>query len=844
MEASFVGPMSEFDFEPYLSAIATHYSKDGKFYTPTDALLPLEVRSVAREEQEGREKKVEQWPVLEGLRKYAIGDRREHVLLAGRPGSGKSTALRQLVVGLAAEGLVPVLVQLKGDRTVPELIKAEFRARKVRVTDEQIEDWLWADRLVLLLDGVNEIPNDNLRRSLAQFREDNSTVPMIFTTRDLSLGGDLGIGKRFEMKPLSEPQLRDFVEKYLGDKGDRLLAQLRGKLREISETPLLLKMLCDVFDPETDQIPQNKGELFQWFDRDYERIKKGVEYVPVSENFWLFKLQILQHLAFATLQADIENPTEAWYSFSRGRAAGILEDWLRGRGMTDAPTKAALWVKDLVDCHLLQDAAKPGDIEFHHQLFQEYYAAEYLKLELERRPEWLQKQPNDPYTYFQYFYLNYLKWTESVAIVLSLMEEEKDAVGLVKQALEVDLMLGARLAGEVRSRFQSLMTDLLSILELQNCLKSKLLANAHSSEISKQTVISWQEDSLDPIENYLASSEHMILHEPNRYVHAVITPYSDDIDYQSELLVQFIEHWNWGVRTSAGAELFKLDAKIAIKELLELLNSPRMCIRHSSAFSICIYGKKEGVPVLLETFQKLNYKDDFIDYEWSSSLEDAWITESFYGVWFNDARCAETLYALGQTKSEEALPELFRAINCSDNDDIVQAAIEALGDIPSEESLTELFKIIESSKRKYCRVVAVRSLSDISLKDIPVLLVWVKSILRLLLRVLEDPDESVRAASSEALGRFKNDRAAYILPSLFKLLSTEYVKEALDAIQGIQANCKFYNYEIFHSPPANSQPTQQPPQATTINQYPNVTEVQIIEHIDNYHESSPRDPPP
>jgi HrpA-like RNA helicase len=87
--------MSDFDFQPYLSAIVVHYAKDDRFYTPTDALLPLEVRTVERQEKEGQEKRVEQFPVLEGLRKYALGERREHVLVAGRPGSGKSTAGRQ-----------------------------------------------------------------------------------------------------------------------------------------------------------------------------------------------------------------------------------------------------------------------------------------------------------------------------------------------------------------------------------------------------------------------------------------------------------------------------------------------------------------------------------------------------------------------------------------------------------------------------------------------------------------------------------------------------------------------------------------------------------------------------
>ncbi len=46
-------------------------------------------------EEDDLEKRMEQFPVLAGLRRYALGDDREHVLLAGRPGSGKSTALRQ-----------------------------------------------------------------------------------------------------------------------------------------------------------------------------------------------------------------------------------------------------------------------------------------------------------------------------------------------------------------------------------------------------------------------------------------------------------------------------------------------------------------------------------------------------------------------------------------------------------------------------------------------------------------------------------------------------------------------------------------------------------------------------
>jgi predicted NACHT family NTPase len=271
---------------------------------------------------------------------------------------------------------------------------------------------------------------------------------MIFTTRDLSLGGNLGIGKRLEMKPLSEPQMREFVGKYLPEHSDRLLGQLRDRLRELAETPLLLKLLCDVFE-KTSQIPQNKGELFQWFDRDYRRIKTEIEYVPVSGNFWEFKSEILQYLAFSMIQgdvqtADLQKPPEPWLTITKSRAEGILETWLHQRGVLDAPTKAKLWLKDLWNHYFLQDAAKPEEIEFHHQLFQEYYAAEYL----------LKLLPTLTNGQLKRDYLNYLKWTEPIALTLALAGQEAQALPVVKLALDVDKMLGARLAGEVQPTFQ------------------------------------------------------------------------------------------------------------------------------------------------------------------------------------------------------------------------------------------------------------------------------------------------------------------------------------------------------------------------------------------------------
>ncbi|NJM49156.1 MAG: hypothetical protein HC860_25770 [Alkalinema sp. RU_4_3] len=38
--------MSEFDFQPYLDFVRSHYAKSQGVYTATDAILPLRVQSV------------------------------------------------------------------------------------------------------------------------------------------------------------------------------------------------------------------------------------------------------------------------------------------------------------------------------------------------------------------------------------------------------------------------------------------------------------------------------------------------------------------------------------------------------------------------------------------------------------------------------------------------------------------------------------------------------------------------------------------------------------------------------------------------------------------------------
>ncbi|MBD0387054.1 MAG: HEAT repeat domain-containing protein, partial [Nostoc sp. C3-bin3] len=501
------------DFHRYLESVSEdetyRYWQD--LYTPTDALdrqrlepknsrrrldLSLMVQTVPQQpkgEAPDREK-IERLNILEGLRKYAP----VHVLLVGKPGSGKSTALERLLweeaekcrgAALLSETLrerlrsvteehgsrgeaekltrIPVLVELRRYKTsVLDLIRDFLTRHNLNLNTEEIENLLFNRRFLLLVDGLNELPNDEARRDLDGFRQKyRQATPMIFTTRYLGVGGDLGIEKKLEMQPLTEPQMQHFVRAY-SEVGDEMLRQLAGRLRELAETPLLLWMLCRVFNSDK-QIPTSLGVLFRCFSEEY--CYKLKEDVPIAEGLRNWQADLLQHLAFVMMQGD--NSTELRLTISKQQARNVLAKFLRNEEVPSANDCARRWLEDLLKYYLIQ-LKTDNEIEFRHQLIQEYYAAESILLQLDNISD--EKLKRD--------YLNCLKWTEPVALMLGLVNDERQALRVVKLALDVDLKLGARLAGEVKREYQKETVDLILELDIHKLLKVEFLGITHSED--------------------------------------------------------------------------------------------------------------------------------------------------------------------------------------------------------------------------------------------------------------------------------------------------------------------------------------------------------------------------
>lgn len=486
------------NWTPYLESVCNKYAQWWDVYTLTDVagklrspnitplLTDLRVQTV-KESREEREETTEQYSVLEGLRKYAAN----HVLLVGRPGSGKSTALAHLLFEESEKARIlltdeenqertipiPILVELRYyDTSIIDLILDFLKCHDLSIDSSELETILLGKAnisLLLLFDGVNELPSDKARSNLQKFRRQNEKIPMIFTTRNIEIGG---VEKSLEILPLTKPQMEQFVCYYFPEMGKQVLTQLGTRLREFGETPLLLWMLCFVFATNKDEVPSTSGLLFRKFAEIFEKKKIVKEQVEIPELLRIFyKKQLLQHLAWVMTEGYI--PTELKLSMPKDRAQKILIEFLDGK-IEHSETTALEWLEYLINYYLIQVTSDGEGIEFCHQAIQEYYAAEAL---LEKKSDLTELSGEE----LKWNYLNYLKWTEPISLMLGMIKEKDDAIDIIKLALAVDLRLGARLAGKVKKEWQKDTIFLVDSLDKKVLLKVKLLGYTNSGTAVK-----------------------------------------------------------------------------------------------------------------------------------------------------------------------------------------------------------------------------------------------------------------------------------------------------------------------------------------------------------------------
>ena len=789
-----------------------------------DFSLDLRVRSVVekREEEQGEEEKqkkeqVKDYGVLEGVLKYAgQHEKGAHVLLVGKPGSGKTTALEQLLAGRELIwGRLPVLVRLRDlDGKAADPVLAEVRRVLQRwgvaCGPEQVEG-LVAKQLFLLLDGVNEIPTgEGLRRAVQRFRERFQNVPMVFTTRALNVGVDLGIGQKLEMEPLSGPQMEEFARSYLEEQGEALLKQLGGRLREFAETPLLLWMLCGLFK-QNKEVPRNLGRVFRQFVALYDTRVKGFDDVTRS-----WQGRFLRALALRMMPQE-GNPFGLRLGVSRQEAEDILAETLR------IPVAEAVERLDLLlRFHLLQ-LRGADEVEFKHQLFQEYFAAEGL----------LGQLPGLSDLELQKHYLNLLDWSEALALVAGLLESEKEALRLVRLGLAVDLYWGARLAGEVLPQFQNGTVGLVLEYQVPDVLLLIELLGTTASESATLALVEAMPKAYPKVRQaiiYALSNikhDHSIstildaLNDPDEGVRRAATMALREVNMQRDdiidALVQALDDPSPFVVLNAAKALEVIKSERAIGGLLRALNQGDLTRPRAVAEALVAISGSKVTEGLVQALTSKNRQTKDLAHEvlvrtWQDSstsyilpllessnrdmrlaaariLGEVQCNVAVHGLvkLLNDPHALirqAAVTALGQIGNHAAIPHLTISLN-DDNYQVRHLAQQSIlqiqgldfTSVSSSENLAwDYYGLV--SQKKSSEIVAL-ALNMLQSDDFTARYEAVEILskvegteaLNALLQALKDQDYCVRMTAIDAIAPRVNDQ---VLPNLVQMITDDY----------------------------------------------------------------------
>lgn len=456
--------INTFNFEPYLQSLRNTYEQWWNVHSFT---------SVAEDLFDNWERQ----RFLYRLQHDHFRDKRRKLLI-GQPGTGKSTLLNRLLLDAAKNAqleiqssrdsyflpeefgkrqpLIPMLIQLQNyEHSVLELIQKFIQKYDVNLQLEEatLHYLLRQGYFLVLLDGIDELPSLAAQQDLIAFCRQYPATKIIATRGDNRLGGDLGISESIGMPLLERSQMRKLVKLSHPEIASALIEQIDSCWQKIAPTPLLLQILCQTFST-TLQVPANSSLLLRQFSQ-----------LPQHPT----ELALLHSLAFAMMQGT--SPQFSGFSISRQVAELILSEKLDGQ-IADPNSVVKISIDSYLSSGLLQ-LGTDEKLTFPHALFQKYYAAEFLLSQLSSLSD----------EQLQWNYLNAVKWTETITLLMPLIEDEFQALRIVQLALNIDWQLAAKLSGAVKPEWQAQTVSPIASISVPNQFKIFLLGLTRSPEV-------------------------------------------------------------------------------------------------------------------------------------------------------------------------------------------------------------------------------------------------------------------------------------------------------------------------------------------------------------------------
>ena len=330
---------------------------------------------------------------VKGLPGLEAVERHPRLMVLGSPGAGKTTFLKYLAMQCITGGLavdkVPFFVTLKDFADAPKaprLVDYMVGLLPKILTSDTVEQLLTEGRAFVLLDGLDEVREEDTKRVIREMRETAdrfAASQFVITCRIAAKEYTFERFTEVEVANFDQAQITVFVENWFRAKQDftqaqRFMKQLKENkpIRELATSPLLLTLLCLVFGEEGD-FPSNRSDLYA---EGVKILLKKWDAKRHIERMNLYKKLDVQRredlLSYVALQSFQNHE----YFIKKRRIEGYIADFISNLQDIDPDPKSVKMDSETIlesiqaQHGLLVERAR-GIYSFSHLTFQEYFTA-------------------------------------------------------------------------------------------------------------------------------------------------------------------------------------------------------------------------------------------------------------------------------------------------------------------------------------------------------------------------------------------------------------------------------------------------------------------------------------